>query len=182
MQSVWWTRLLHLKNHRPPVSELTDWLKLYTTAFESHLNGNVFGMLSCSVTPGGFPQFLCKYMQIQLCEGMHIHCTQCKDLSSKKHNAGKKYIHLHKRIHAHKSKYPWSPRNVHTHIQVLLQSCAHVSHTYTQIRPLLGLRKMALGDPWQRLWFPVSGLDTATSITNPDLSPATKLKNKNKKK
>lgn len=57
------------------------------------------------------------------------------------------------------------------------------THTYTQIRLLLGLRKMASGDPRQRrLWFPVSGLDTATSITNPDLSLATKLKNKNKKK
>lgn len=78
-----------------------------------------------------------------------------------------KYASTHRKVH--KLTDAHSPGHVH-------------SHTYTQISILLGLRKMALGDPWQRQWFPVSGLDRATSITNPDLSPDTKLKNKNKKK
>lgn len=156
-----------------------------------------------SQTLGGSPQFLCKYMQIQLCEGMHIHCTQCEDLSSRKHNVGQNtytctqtqariQMQVHSRphtcIYSPLSKYTTARvertrKCTRTHTHRCLHSHVHIqSHTYTQIRLLLGLRKMALGDPWQRLWFPVSGLDTATSITNPDLSPATKLKNKNKKK
>lgn len=137
-------------------------------------------------------------MQIQLCESTHIHCTQCEDFSSKKHNVGKNiYTHARTQMQVHSkphtnSLYSTLSKYTTSHVGCTLKRaythrCFHThvhtqSHTYTQIRLLLGLRKMALGDQWQRLWFPVSGLDTATSITNPDLSLATKLKNKNKKK
>ena len=58
-----------------------------------------------------------------------------------------------------------------------------LTHTHTQIRALLeGQKESGFGKPGQRVCFPRHSLDTAASITNPDLSPVAKLKNKNEKK
>lgn len=120
LQSVWRTRLCH---RLKPASELTGRLKLYTAAFEEHLNGNLLGMLS--EMRGGFPQFLCKYKSVRACiyiehnvgaypprnimEGkIYTHARTCKyirTLKATKYLFSLKYIHsytfgVHTLMHA----------------------------------------------------------------------------------
>lgn len=139
MQSVWWTRLCYLRNHRPkPASELTGWLKLYTTAFENHLNGDVFGMLSCRVRRRvAFLHFCantCKYNSVRACIYIvhNVRTYLAKNITSGENMYTCTHAQTHGRIQMYllTGKYTTAHVGLHAHIHRCFRSHVHMhSHT-----------------------------------------------------